>query len=94
MTRHVIQCPDVGYHVTTERKLARYRATGAILSPVRFWPTRETADQWANKTGRKIILELNLRGTISHPLPDHIPARFTPDNIPIDTCKILSANKS
>ena len=43
-----------GYHVTTPRKVARYEATGAILPPVRFWPTLETAQAWAWKTHRPL----------------------------------------
>jgi hypothetical protein len=65
------------YHCTTSRKLDRYKATGAILPPVRFWPNLETAQKWARKTGRDVILMFNC-GT-SYPLPDHKPARWTPE---------------
>ena len=81
MNDHVISCPEVGYHVTTDRKVARYVATGAIIAPVRFWPSEEQAAKWAEKTGRGVILRLDLRGKISHPIPDHKPARFTPDDV-------------
>lgn len=76
-----IICPKIGYHVTTEKKLSRYKETGCILAPVRFWPTPDLAKQWASKTGRIIILKINLSEQISYPLPDHKPARFTPQNV-------------
>lgn len=68
-----------GYHVTTPRKLARYKATGCILPPVRFWPTVETAARWARRTGRPLILEIACE--VSYPLPDHRPARWTPEMV-------------
>jgi len=64
-----------GYHVTTEKKIERYNKTGCILLPVRFWPGLYTAKNWAKKTGREVILKIDVID--SHPLPDHIPARFT-----------------
>ena len=67
----------IGYHVTTPRKLARYKATGAILPPVRYWPTLETAQRWARRTGRPLILRIDCE--TSYPLPDHRPARWTPE---------------
>ena len=45
----------IAYHVTTEKKLARYKSTGAILPPVRFWSTLEAATRWARKTGRDLL---------------------------------------
>jgi len=69
-----------GYHVTTQRKLARCTQTGAILSPVRFWQYRDSAVAWARRTGRTVILEI--APTESYPLPDHKPrghARWTPE---------------
>lgn len=69
----------IGYHVTTERKLERYRATGSILPPVRFWPNLYTAEKWSKKTGRNIILEIKC--DTSYPLPDHKPAHWTPEHI-------------
>jgi len=68
-----------GYHVTTEKKAERYRATGAILPPVRFWPNEYTAIKWAKRTGRGIIAVFEC--DVSYPLPDHRPARFTPETI-------------
>lgn len=66
---------EIGYHVTTASKLQRYENTGAILPPVRFWPEYGLAEAWAKKTGREIILKIEVPH--SHPMPDHIPARFT-----------------
>ena len=65
----------IGYHVTTDKKFARYKTTGAILPPVRFWPNELTARRWAKRTGRNIILQIEY--TQSFPLPDHKPARWT-----------------
>jgi hypothetical protein len=67
----------IGFHVTTSKKIGRYINTGAILPPVRFWPNEYTAQKWAAKTGRDIILKIEC--FISYPLPDHIPARWTPE---------------
>jgi hypothetical protein len=64
-----------GYHVTTPKKLERYRKTGAILPPVRFWPNEYTARRWAKRTGRSVILEIDVEK--SSPLPDHRSARWT-----------------
>ena len=69
--------PITGYHVTTSRKVARYEATGAILPPVRFWPNEETARRWARRTGRDVVLAIQVGR--SWPLPDHRPARWTDD---------------
>ena len=65
----------IGYHVTTPKKVARYEQTGAILPPVRFWPNLDTAKRWSIRTGRGIILEIEVDE--SYPLPDHVPARWT-----------------
>jgi hypothetical protein len=64
-----------GYHVTTAKKLAKYEATGGILPPVRFWPNLLTAQRWATRTLRDVILEIDCG--VSYPLPDHKPARWT-----------------
>jgi len=69
----------IGYHVTTKKKLARYQTNNIILPPVRFWPTLEIASKWRKKTGRDIILKIEM--DISYPLPDHKPARWTPEII-------------
>lgn len=66
-----------GYHVTTPKKLERYKKTGAILPPVRFWPNESTANRWAKRTGRSVILKIS--ATETYPLPDHKPARWTPE---------------
>lgn len=65
----------IGYHVTTPKKLKRYEQTGAILSPVRFWPNLYVAQRWAKRTNRTIILEIKVEK--SYPLPDHKPAEWT-----------------
>lgn len=69
----------LGYHVTTNRKLERYKCSNCILPPVRFWPNIETARRWAIRTGRNVILKIE--ATETYPLPDHIPARWTPEII-------------
>lgn len=61
-----------GYHVTTPAKMARYCSTGCILPPVRYWRTSETARRWAQKTGRRVILEIKVPAE-SYPMPDHQP---------------------
>jgi hypothetical protein len=70
------------YHVTTPRKMARYEATGVILPPVRGWRDYDSAQAWAHKTQRSMILRITA-GT-AYPLPDHRPrgaAWWTPDTI-------------
>jgi hypothetical protein len=72
----------IGWHVTTPCKLNRYRATGCILPPVRFWAFEDSARSWAHKTGRTVILRFEV-GT-AYPLPDHRPrghAYWTPETI-------------
>lgn len=61
-----------GYHCTTPTKLERYRATGAILPPVRFWAYDDSARAWCGRTQRSIVLEIEV--VDAHPLPDHKPA--------------------
>jgi len=46
------------YHVTSARKLDRYRKTGAILPPVRAWESIEDAHRFSVSTGRRVILRL------------------------------------
>ena len=62
----------IGYHVTTPKKLARYVSTGAILPPVRFWRYEASAREWARRTGRTIVLCIEVSEV--YPLPDHKPA--------------------
>lgn len=72
----------IGYHVTTPKKLSRYRATKAILSPVRFWAFENSAREWAKKVGRTVILKIEVDDNHAYPLPDHKPrghAYWTPD---------------
>ncbi len=68
-----------GYHVTTTRKLERYKQTGCILPPVRFWPNLETAQRWAKRTLRDVIIKFECEE--SYPLPDHRPARWTREHV-------------
>jgi len=65
----------IGYHVTTDKKITRYKQTGGILPPVRFFPNLYTAQRWAKRTSRDKILQIECN--ISYPLPDHKPARWT-----------------
>ena len=62
-----------GYHVTTPAKLQRYADTGCILAPVRFWRSLPTAQAWAQRTGRTVILRIEADDTIAYPLSDHKP---------------------
>lgn len=68
-----------GFHVTTGKKIIRYQQTGAILPPVRFFPSEETARRWALRTGRDKIVSIEVNG--SYPLPDHKPARWTEETV-------------
>lgn len=69
----------IGYHVTTSKKLEQYWQSGCILAPVRFWPNLETAERWSERTGRDVIIKIECDG--SYPMPDHRPARWTPEII-------------
>ena len=64
-----------GYHCTTKKKLSRYEITGCILPPVRFWPNEYSAHKWLKKTGRDVLLKIEVGE--SYPLPDHKPARWS-----------------
>ena len=57
------------YHVTTPRKVKRYRETGYICSPVRGFTTLMGAMAWAIKVGRTVILEFEAINP--YKLPDH-----------------------
>ena len=46
------------WHVTTFKKLQRYRKSGGILPPVRAWKTIDEAVRFSKQTGRKVILRL------------------------------------
>jgi len=68
------------YHCTTEKKLNRYQTTKAILPPVRGWKYENSARNWCKKTGRNIILKIEVNE--AYPLPDHKPpghAYWSPD---------------
>lgn len=60
-----------GFHVTTPSLLNRYEISGKINAPVRFWNSIQDAVAWAAKTGRGLILEINVPNAI--PLPNHKP---------------------
>jgi len=74
----------IGYHVTTQKKLAKYEQTGCILEPVRFWTVWDSAKAWAKKTGRVYIVKFDVPPGSAYPLPDHKPrghAWWTDQNI-------------
>lgn len=72
--------PRTGYHCTTVGKLEKYKKSGRIIAPVRFWPNEQTAKRWAKRTGREVLLKIELPG-VSYPLPDHAPAYWCPDDV-------------
>lgn len=59
------------WHATTPAKLARYVATGGILPPVRGWIYQRSAEAWARRVGRTVLLRLEV--PTAYPLPDHQP---------------------
>lgn len=61
-----------GWHCTTRAKLARYKATGGILPPVRFWRYESSARDWAKRKQRTVVLQIEV--DVAHPLPDHKPS--------------------
>lgn len=64
--------PAMLYHATTPKKLARYRATGTILTPVRGFDTEQACREWARLHGpRTVIVEIPAAALPVHPLPDH-----------------------
>lgn len=46
------------YHVTSLKKLDKYRKSGKIVAPVRAWENIEQAQRMSVSTGRRIILRL------------------------------------
>lgn len=46
------------WHVTTAKKLKRYKDSGGILPPVRAWDSLPAAERFSKQTGRKVILRL------------------------------------
>lgn len=81
------------YHCTTPKKAEKYKITGCIWRPVRGWNTIEAARNWARKTLRSIIYEIEVDPDprVTHPLPDHKNkfgrAYWTDDNVKIDRLK-------
>lgn len=75
-----ISSPRYGWHCTTKKKMVRYKSSGRIIAPVRFWPNKETAERWAKRTGRELVIRIRLE-SISYPLPDHKPALFCPQDV-------------
>lgn len=59
------------WHVTTAKKLMRYKVSGGILTPVRAWETFQAAERFSNQTGRKVILRLNFPKSKSERLQGH-----------------------
>ena len=59
------------YHATTPAKVKRYCATGAILPPVRGWAFLTSAQAWAKRVGRSVVLRLD--ADVAYPPPDHQP---------------------
>lgn len=58
------------WHVTTFKKLQRYKRQGGILPPVRAWESLEAAERFSKQTGRKIILRLKFPAKADR-LPGH-----------------------
>lgn len=77
--------PRYGWHCTTARKLNRYKESGRIIAPVRFWPNKITAERWAKRTGRELVIRIKLDSP-SYPLPDHKPALWCPADVVVFDC--------
>lgn len=58
------------WHVTTAKKLKRYKDSGGILPPVRAWDSLPAAERFSKQTGRKVILRLKFPSTAER-LPGH-----------------------
>lgn len=58
------------WHVTTAKKLKRYKDSGGILPPVRAWDSLPAAERFSKQTGRKVILRLKFPNTAER-LPGH-----------------------
>ncbi len=59
------------YHVTSQKKAAKYRKGGHIHRPVRGFNTLQGAMAWAIKVGRKVIYQIPIEDHLCHKLPDH-----------------------
>ncbi len=46
------------FHVTSLKKLDKYRKAGKIIAPVRAWENVEQAQRMSLSTGRRVILRL------------------------------------
>ena len=57
-------------HVTTAKKIKRYKNAGGILPPVRAWEHCSAAERFSKQTGRKVILHLKFPNTAER-LPGH-----------------------
>lgn len=68
------------FHCATPRKLDRYRATGCILPPVRYWTTEYSAWRWMHKTGRTVLLTFE-KPSPSYPLPMKGGAEWSPSMV-------------
>jgi hypothetical protein len=66
------------YHCTTSKKYNRYKQTGGILPPVRYWTTEYSARKWMQKTGREILIAFE-EPPNSHPLPIKGGAKWSGD---------------
>lgn len=51
------------YHVTTVKKLMRYKKHGHIQAPVRAWKRIEDAVDFSCRTSRRVILRLKDDGS-------------------------------
>ena len=63
--------PSTLYHVTTEKKAGLYRTSGRIIAPVRGFDSEVAALAWAVKTGRRVVLAIQVDAEEVHLLPDH-----------------------
>jgi len=84
------------YHVASPKLARRYRATGAIVPPVRGFDTLLGAMWWAMKTNRTIVyaVECDRR----YPMPDHHNrfgnAVWTDEQVPVARIKcVVSAHR-
>lgn len=68
------------YHVTTTKKARKYITTGAILPPVRYWICAHSANRFARKTGRNIMLCFE-EPEVSYPLPIKGGAKWSPNMV-------------
>ena len=72
------------YHVTTPKKFERYLRTGCILAPVRYWACRQSADRWARRTGRSVVVAFP-EPAVSYPLPVGRGAKWSPTSVGVES---------